>query len=226
MITRDQKPSRPLIASMSDLAASGGYYISMPAQVIVAQPGTLTGSIGVYMGKFALGGTLAKIGVTTETVADGANAGIYSPFVPFSPAHRARLQEHIQGFYDTFVSKAAQSRKTTPEKIHAVAQGRVWTGLQARERGLVDALGGLDAAVRIAKERARIPPGEDVELVAYPSRRSLFETLTDQFGGGGAGLLAALGGRTEQRAVGALTAPMRLFRRGEPLALMPYSFLR
>ena len=225
MITRDQKPSRPLIASMSDLAASGGYYISMPAQAIVAQPATLTGSIGVYMGKLALGGTMSKIGVTTETVTSGANADIYSPFEPFDEAGRERLQEHIQGFYETFVDKASKSRKTTPEKIDAVAQGRVWTGQQARERGLVDALGGLDTAVRIAKDRAGIPEDEDVELVAYPSRRSLFETISDQFGGG-ASLWSLLGSRAEQRAVGALTAPVRLFRRGEPLALMPYGFLR
>ena len=224
MITRDQKPSRPLIASMSDLAASGGYYISMPAQAIVAQPATLTGSIGVYMGKLALGGTMSKIGVTTETVTSGANADIYSPFEPFDEAGRERLQEHIQGFYETFVDKASKSRKTTPEKIDAVAQGRVWTGQQARERGLVDALGGLDTAVRIAKDRAGIPEDEDVELVAYPSRRSLFETISDQFGGG-ASLWSLLGSRAEQRAVGALTAPVRLFRRGEPLALMPYGFL-
>jgi protease-4 len=224
-ITRDQKPSRPLIASMSDLAASGGYYISMPAQAIVAQPATLTGSIGVYMGKLALGGTMSKLGLATEAVTSGANADIYSPFEPFDEAGRARLQDHIQGFYETFVDKAANSRKTTPEKIDAVAQGRVWTGQQARERGLVDALGGLDTAVRIAKDRAGIPADEDVELVAYPSRRGLFETISDQFGGG-ASLWSLLGSRAEQRAVGALTAPARLFRRGEPLALMPYGFLR
>jgi protease-4 len=225
MITRDQKPSRPLIASMSDLAASGGYYISMPAQVIVAQPATLTGSIGVYSGKVALGGTLNKIGVGTGTVKDGANADIYSPFAPFSPEQRARLQDHIQGFYENFVEKAAESRKATPEQIDRVAQGRVWTGRQARENGLVDALGGLDAAVRIAKERARIPAGEDVELVAYPRRRSFYEVLSEQFSGG-ANLWTALGGRAEQRAVSALTAPVRLFRRGEPLALMPFTFVR
>jgi len=225
MITRDQKPSRPLIASMSDLAASGGYYISMPAQVIVAQPATLTGSIGVYSGKVALGGTLNKIGVGTGTVKDGANADIYSPFAPFSPEQRARLQDHIQGFYENFVEKAAESRKATPEQIDRVAQGRVWTGRQARENGLVDALGGLDAAVRIAKERARIPAGEDVELVAYPRRRSFYEVLSEQFSGG-ANLWTAFGGRAEQRAVSALTAPVRLFRRGEPLALMPFTFVR
>src|SRR5688572_10479553 len=226
MITRDQKPSRPLVASMSDLAASGGYYISMPAQVIVAQPATLTGSIGVYMGKIALGGTLEKVGVGTETVTDGANADIYSPFARFEPAHRERLQAHMQDFYENFVTKAAASRKTTAERIDAVAQGRVWTGRQARERGLVDALGGLDEAVRIAKERARIPADEDVELVAYPARRGLFETISEQFGGGSLNVWSMFGRGVDTRAVGALTAPARLFRRGEPLALMPFAFVR
>ena len=225
MITRDKKPSRPLIASMSDLAASGGYYISLPAQVIVAEPATLTGSIGVYMGKIAVGGTLNKVGVTTETVTAGANSDINSPFVPFSPAQRARLQDQIQGFYENFVEKVAESRKTTPEKIDAVAQGRVWTGRQAREHGLVDALGGLDVAVRIAKERAHIPADEDVQLVAYPARRSLYETIADQFGVR-MNVWGMLAGGAEQRAVSALTAPARLFRRGEPLTLMPYVFVR
>ena len=224
MITRDEKPSRPLVASMSDLAASGGYYIAMPAQVIVAQPATLTGSIGIYGGKFALAGTMEKIGVTTETVKSGANADIYSPFAPFSPPQRERLQDYMQGFYENFVEKAAESRKTSPEQIDMVAQGRVWTGRQAREHGLVDELGGLDTAVRIAKERAGIDADEDVELVIYPPRRSIYEALTEQFGGG-AGLWSVLG-RGEQRAMAALSAPVRLFRRGEPLALMPFTFVR
>jgi protease-4 len=225
MITRDKNPSRPLIASMSDLAASGGYYISMPAHVIVAQPATLTGSIGVYWGKFDVRGTLNKIGVTTETVTSGENADIYSPFDTLTPAQRARLQDQIQGFYENFVEKAAESRKTTPETIDAVAQGRVWTGRQARERGLVDALGGLDVAIRIAKERAKIPANEDVELVTYPARRSLFETLTGQFGAR-MDAWSLLANGVERQAVAAATAPVRLFRRGEPLALMPYAFIR
>jgi protease-4 len=124
------------------------------------------------------------------------------------------------------VAKAAASRKTTADRIDAVAQGRVWTGRQARERGLVDALGGLDEAVRIAKERARIPADEDVELVAYPSRRSLFEALSDPFGGGSLNVWSLLGRGVDTQAVGALTAPARLFRRGEPLALMPFAFVR
>jgi protease-4 len=226
-ITREQDPDRPIVTSMSDLAASGGYYIAMPTEAIVAQPGTLTGSIGIFGGKIVIGGTLAKAGVTTETVTSGANADIYSPFAPFSPSQRAKVEEFMQDFYDNFVGKVAESRKVTPEAIRAVAQGRVWTGRQALEHGLVDKLGGLDAAVALAKERAKIPANEDVQLVVYPERRSLFETLSEQFGGAGsAGLWSMLAGTTERRAVAALSAPTRLFRRGEPLALMPFTFVR
>lgn len=226
IITRDQKPSRPLITSMSDLAASGGYYIALPGQVIVAQPATLTGSIGIYTGKVAIGGTLDKIGITRETVISGANADLESPFTPFSPAQRAKMQQLIQGFYEDFVEKVAQSRKTTPEKIDAVAQGRVWTGQQAREHGLVDQLGGLDTAIAIAKERAKIPASEDVELVEYPGKRTLFETLSEEFGSTQANAFGLLLGHGEARAMGAITAPVRLFQRGEPLALMPFTFVR
>lgn len=226
MITRDEDPSRPLIASMSDLGASGGYYIAMPAQVIVAHPATLTGSIGIYTGKFALAGAMEKIGVSTETVTSGVNADIYSPFERFSPPQRDRVQEYMQGFYSNFIEKAAQSRNMTPEQIDQVAQGRVWTGRQAREHGLIDALGGLDRAVTIAKERANIAADEDVEIVVYPPRRSLYEAITSQFGSGGPAAWTLLAGTAEQRALAALTAPVRLFRRSEPLALMPFTFVR
>jgi protease IV len=227
MITRDQKPSRPLITSMSDLAASGGYYISLPGQTIVAQPGTLTGSIGIYTGKMVLDGTLDKVGVTHETVSSGGNADIYSPFAKFTPAQRARVEDFLQDFYNNFLDKVAASRHTTREKIDSVAQGRVWTGAQARERGLVDMLGGLDTAIEVAKQRAKIPADEDVELVSYPARRSFYEALTEQFrGSAGLGIWNLLAGADEGRAIAALTAPARLFRRGEPLALMPYTFLR
>jgi protease-4 len=211
---------------MSDLAASGGYYIALPGQVIVAQPATLTGSIGIFTGKVAIGGTLDKIGVTRETVISGANADLESPFTPFTPAQRAKMLQLMQGFYEDFVEKTAQSRKTTPEKIDAVAQGRVWTGAQAREHGLVDVLGGLDTAVSIAKERAHIPANEDIEIVEYPGRRTLFETLSEEFGSTRVSPLSGLLGRSELRAVGAITAPVRLFQRGEPLALMPFTFIR
>jgi protease-4 len=225
-ITRDQQPSRPLIASMSDLAASGGYYIAMPSHVIVAQPATLTGSIGIFTGKYVLEGAAVKVGVTKETVKSGANADIYSPFDRYSEAQREQITGYLQEFYDTFLEKAAESRKTTPDKIAAVAEGRVWTGQQAREHGLVDALGGLETAVAIAKERAGIAADEDVELIIYPPRRSLYEALTGQFGGVSGDLWSVLGGGPERRALAAISAPGRLFRRGEPLAMMPFTFVR
>ena len=225
-ITRDQEPSRPLIASMSDLAASGGYYISMPAEVIVAQPATLTGSIGIFGGKIAIGETLAKVGVTTATVQSGRNASLSSPFEPFTPEQRAKVMDYMNVFYDAFVEKAARSRRTTPAQIDAVAQGRVWTGRQARARGLVDELGGLDTAVAIAKQRAGISVDEDVELVVYPPRRTLYEVLAQQLGSSSPGAWAPLARESEGRVIAALTAPVRLFRRGEPLALMPFAFVR
>jgi len=224
MITRDQKPSRPLIVSMSDLAASGGYYIAMPAHVIVAQPATLTGSIGVYSGKFALRGTMDKIGVTTETVTSGQNADIYSPFDRFSEAQRGKLLDYMQGFYENFVEKAAESRKMTPERLDAVAQGRVWTGAQAREHGLVDELGGLDVAIGLAKQRANIDADEDVELVVYRPRRTIYDLLTGQFGGRMHAWNAVAG--AEARAIAALGTRAAWFRRGEPLALLPFAFVR
>jgi protease-4 len=225
-ITRDENKSRPLIASMSDLAASGGYYISMPAQVIVAQPGTLTGSIGIFGGKVAIGDTLEKIGINVETVQSGRNATLSSPFTPFTPEQRTKLQAYMESFYDGFVKKAAESRHSTPEQIHAVAQGRVWTGRQAREHGLVDELGGLDRAVAIAKERAGIPADQEVELVSFPPRRTLYQAIAEQFGSpSGAGVWARLIG-VEGRAIAAVAAPVRIFRRGEPLALIPFAFVR
>jgi len=226
-ITRDENPKRPIVTSMSDLAASGGYYIAMPTEAIVAQPGTLTGSIGIFGGKMVIGGTLDKLGVTTEAVVSGANAGIYSPFAPFTPAQREKVASFMDDFYKNFLTKVAESRKSTPAAIHAVAQGRVWTGRQALGHGLVDALGGLDAAVALAKEKAKIPANEDVQLVVYPERRGLLDALSEQFGGAGtAGLWSMLAGTSERRAMAALSAPTRLFRRGEPLALMPFTFVR
>jgi protease-4 len=163
--------------------------------------------------------------VTTETVQAGRNATINSPFHQFSPEQRTKVLHYMQGFYDNFVEKAAESRRTTPERIDAVAQGRVWTGRQARQHGLVDELGGLNKAIEIAKERARIPADEDVEVVVYPARRSIYEALTAQFGTAGFSAWSLFAGDAERRAIAALTAPVRLFRRGEPLALMPFAFM-
>lgn len=225
-ITHEQNPSRPIVASMSDLAASGGYYISMPADVIVAQPATLTGSIGIFGGKIAVGEALTKIGVATATVQSGRNAAISSPFEPFTLEQREKIASYMRVFYDGFVQKAAANRGRTPAEVEAVAQGRVWTGQQAQERGLVDMLGGLDTAIAIAKERAGIPEDEDVELVTYPAPRTLYEALSERLSETtGAAIWSRLAG-SEARVLAAITAPARVFRRGEPLALMPFTFVR
>jgi protease-4 len=225
-VMREQHPSRPLVASMSDLAASGGYYVSMAAEFIVAQPATLTGSIGIFSGKVVIGEALAKIGVTTATVQSGRNASLSSPFAPFTPEQRAKVMEYMGVFYDTFVEKAAVARRTTPEAIDALAQGRVWTGQQALEHGLVDAVGGLGTAITWAKQRAGISEDDDVEVVVYPPSRTLYEALTQQLASPAAGVWASLAAGAEGRAIAALTVPIRMFRRSEPLALMPFSFVR
>jgi protease-4 len=226
MLAREEKP---LIVSMGDLAASGGYYIAMPGHVIVAQPGTLTGSIGIYTGKFAIGGTLEKFGASMEAVSEGKMAQMDSPARPFTDAERAKVEEQVQAFYDQFVTKVAEARKSTPAKIDAVARGRVWTGRQAKKIGLVDELGGLDRAVAIAKERAKIAAASDVELVVYPPRPSIFDALSHPLGQTEESSLQsalALVAPSERRLMRQVLAPMRLLGRREPLALMPFVFTR
>jgi protease-4 len=231
MIAKTERADRPIVASMSDLAASGGYYIAMPAQAIVAQPSTLTGSIGIFGGKIVTGGIYEKLGARIESTSIGKNAELDSPVRPFNASELKKVQEQLQSFYDGFVEKVAQSRHTTPEKIDAIAQGRVWTGRQARQNGLVDALGGLDAAVAIAKQRAKLAPGTEVELVVFPPRKSFYELLTEQLSGSSEQMamstwLAANLSKGELEALRVMRGPLTMFRRGEPLLLMPTSFLR
>lgn len=218
---------KPVVASMSDLAASGGYYVAMPADVIVAQPGTLTGSIGVVGGKLALGGAFDKLGVAVEEVSAGRMAGINSIVNPYSDAGRERVQQIIDAFYEEFLARAAEGRGMTRDAVHAVGQGRVWTGRQARNLGLVDELGGMDAAVAAAKRLAGIEAGREVTLVQYPRPRTFFETLSEglEIRAGGSLLDAILPGSRLAAGADAATAPLRLFRPGEPLALMPYIYL-
>ena len=231
MIARNERADRPVVASMSDLAASGGYYIAMPAQVIVAQPSTLTGSIGIFGGKVVTGGVYEKLGARIEATSIGKHAEIDSPARPYNPEELGKLREQLQAFYDRFVEKVATSRHSTPVKIDALAQGRVWTGRQAKQNGLVDALGGLDSAIALAKQRAKIPAENDVELVVYPPRKSFYEILADQFGGSGdqmavSAWLSANLSKGELDALRVMRGPLAMFHRGEPLALMPFTFLR
>jgi protease IV len=224
MLTRGRKP---IVASMSDLAASGGYYIAIPAHAIVAQPGTLTGSIGILGGKFVTAGLFEKMGARIDNVKQGRRADMQSPVRRYTRDERARMEAQLQAFYDQFVEKVAEARRSTPEEIDGIAQGRVWTGRQAQELGLVDELGGLERAIAIARQRARIPADAEVQLVIYPPRRTLYQ-LVSPFGGtwSGPGSLWPLLSDADREAMTQVTQPLRLFRPGEPLALMPYVFVR
>ena len=221
MLAREVKP---VIVSMGNVAASGGYYIAVPANVIVAEPGTITGSIGVVTGKFVLKDALAKLGVGTDAVSDGKLAELYSPFKPFSTDERARVEEQMRTTYELFLSRVAEGRQSTPAKIDVVAQGRVWTGRQAHELHLVDELGGLDTAVQIAKQRARIDPSRDVELVVYPSRRSIFDWIENPSGASTNATLDTLMHRPDTRVLASALSILSLFHRGEPLAVLPNIF--
>lgn len=226
VLMRDAKPARPFVVSMSDLAASGGYYMAMAAPQIVAEPGTLTGSIGIFGGKIVTGGVYAKLGVNIEGVSKGAHADMNSPTRRYSVAERAKVGQQLQAFYDQFVERVAASRHMTPEHVDAIAQGRVWTGRQARQNGLVDSLGGLERAVALVRQKAKLP-GTEVELVIYPQRRSLYDILTSQLSGSNEQMrLAAMLGLTERRGLAQATAPWTLFRKGEALALMPFGLVK
>ena len=232
MLTREKMP---VIVSMGDVAASGGYYIAAPAHVIVAEPGTITGSIGVVTGKFVLGGAMEKLGIGTGSVGEGRNAEIYSPFRAFTAPERARIDEMMQATYELFLSRVVEGRKSQRDKIHAVAQGRVWTGHQALERGLVDEIGGLDRAIQIAKEKAKLDVNQIVDMVIYPQKPSLFDILANPLGTGTSMGLELLLPRHDTRAREAAAAAqtiestaktLSLFHRGESLLLMPNVFVR
>jgi protease IV len=221
LITRREKPDRPTIVSMSDLAASGGYYIATSADAIVAQPGTLTGSIGIFGGKIALDGTYKKLGLNVESVGAGRNAEMNSPVRPYNESERAKLQEQLRAFYDQFLEKVATARGLSISQVDAIAQGRVWTGRQAKGVGLVDELGGLQTAVRLAKRRATIAEDAEVTLVSFPGRRGLIERLFEQFGQSGYARVAALMPDLVQGGLSPLALSRGLFRPGEVLVWLP-----
>ena len=171
------RKEKPVVVSMSDVAGSGGYWIAMPATRIVAQPQTLTGSIGVLAGKFSVDGLMAKLGVTADKVVFGEKADAFSPFRPFTAEERKVLKDEILWTYERFLAKAAEGRGLTRDEVDAVGRGRIWTGRQAKELGLVDELGGLTMALGIAKKEAGIDAGQDVRLDVWPRKRSIWQTL-------------------------------------------------
>jgi len=167
--------NKPLIVSMGDSAASGGYYIACPANSIFAEPGTVTGSIGVISGKLNLRGLYDKIGIKKEILKRGRNSDIYTLYSGFNDEQKEIVNRHIQETYQDFVSKVAKGRNMKEEEVELIAQGRIWTGRQAKEKGLVDELGGLQKAISFAKEKANLKGVTDV--VIYPKSSALWRQL-------------------------------------------------
>ena len=198
---------KPVVVSMSDVAASGGYWIALPANKIVAQPGTLTGSIGVITGKFNLQGLYAKLGLSKDFVTTSDNATLDYLFQSFTPAQRESVQKYMLGIYKDFIGIVAKARGMTVEDADRIAQGRVWTGDRARQLGLVDELGGLDTAINMAKELAKIPKTEQVSLVYLPAPKSLLERILSFTG--------------DVRLSGSVAAPRAWLTRLESLAREP-----
>ena len=172
------KEKKPVVISMSDVAASGGYYIAAGANKILAQPSTITGSIGVVAGKPVVKGFYDWIGVSNEYVLRGKHAGIFRETEKFTPEERVKFEEWIrETYYQDFVPKVAKGRNKDAAYVDSVAQGRVWTGAQGKERGLVDEFGGLDRAVEVAKQLANIPADKGVHRVILPHPRTLLQEL-------------------------------------------------
>ena len=169
-----------MVISMSDLAASGGYFIAMTGDPIVAYPNTLTGSIGVIMGKINLRGFYDKIGIQKELLTRGRFASLDSDYENLTDDERQKLRQEVDDFYKAFVSRVAEGRKRPYDQIEPLAQGRVWLGAQGKQNGLVDELGGIDRAIELAKEKAHIPVGEKITLVAYPPKRNILEMLVNR----------------------------------------------
>lgn len=223
------KQKKPVVVSMSDVAASGGYYIACNANKIVAEPSTYTGSIGIFAGKPVMKEFYNWLGITNEYVLRGKNAGLFRETEKFTPEERDKFFGIIKStYYDEFVPKVAKGRGRDPEYIDSIGQGRVWTGAQGKEKGLVDEFGGLDRAIEIAKQLAGIPADKSVRRVILPYPRSFFESL---FGGGGDDE-ASIKLQQQRAAFEALPEDVRRtlqyatmldrMKRGEAMAIMPF----
>ncbi|HEX8852815.1 MAG TPA: signal peptide peptidase SppA [Pyrinomonadaceae bacterium] len=226
------KRQKPVVVSMGDLAASGGYYISMNANRIIAEPSTLTGSIGVFAGKPVVKGFYDWIGISNEYVMRGKNAGMFRATEKFSPDERAKFEEGMNRFYNNdFLPKVAAGRGRDVEYVRSIAEGRVWTGAQGKANGLVDEMGGLERAVEVAKELAKIPADKGVRRRVFPAPRSFLQSF---LGIGGEEEDAAVVKAREQRAAVLSVMPedlRRAFRyaqlldrmkHGEVMAMLPY----
>lgn len=213
---------KPTVISMSDDAASGGYYMAMSGDPLIAYPATITGSIGVVFGKPNLHGLYDKIGITKDYVSRGRFALIESDYSSLNDAERMKLRQGIDSDYADFVGKVAAARKKPVSAIEPIAQGRVWMGDQAQANGLVDQLGGLDKAVELVKTRAGIAAGRQVTLVLYPPARSLFDVLFRPDPDAEADAMLSGIGLAPVRAAWH-DASLRVWMRGGMLRMMPFT---
>ena len=182
-VKKAQAAGKPVVVSMGGVAASGGYYIATSADKIVAEPGTITGSIGVFTGKVSIGKSLNLIGVTADQVGVGKNALMNSSITPYSPDQWEAVKAQADGIYADFKQKVAAGRKLPLDKVEDIARGRVWSGADASERGLVDQLGGFWTAADLAKKLAHIAPADRVVFEVYPRQKGFLEFLGELFSG-------------------------------------------
>jgi len=206
-VGRARAAGKKVVVSMAGMAASGGYFVAMGADRVVAQPATITGSIGVFSGKMVLADLWTKLGITWDGVKRGDNADMMSANKPFSPQAWERLNRQLDAIYADFTTKAAKGRNMAPERLEELAKGRIWTGADAQARGLVDALGGWDVAQAQVRELLKLAPDEGLELVSYPKPLSPWRKLAKMLGGSGGSLTEDEGVRALLRAA-KLMAPL------------------
>ncbi len=213
---------KPVVISMSDDAASGGYYMAMSGDPLVAEPGTITGSIGVVFGKPDLHGLYDKLGITKDYVSRGRFALLESDYAPLSEAGKVKLREGIDSDYEDFVARVAAARRKPVAAIEPIAQGRVWLGSQAKANGLVDELGGLDRALEMLKAKSGIAAGAHVNLVLYPPKRSIFDLLFRSNSDASTDAMLSGVGLDALRTAWQ-DASLRVWMRGGMLRMLPFS---
>lgn len=181
-VKKAQKAGKKVVVSMGSLAASGGYYVSLSADKIIAWPSTITGSIGVVGGKLVIGQSLEMLGINARTIKVGANAGMNSEYEVYTPEQLAKRDAGLDAIYNDFTAKVAEGRKIPLEKVREMAKGRVWSGSDAKERGLVDSFGGYRAALEEAKKLAGLSAGDAPSMKNFSTPASPFEAMAEAFG--------------------------------------------
>jgi protease IV len=225
-VERAKEAGKPVVVSMGSLAASGGYYVSTGADAIIANRGTITGSIGIFGGKFAIDGTFNKIGVTFDTVSVGGDFANAYGVAPFNQGQEAEIRAMLKRGYDRFLGLVGEGRDMTYDEVHAIARGRVWSGEEAQKIGLVDELGGFLTAIEKAKELAGIEADKSPLLVYYPHRKTGFEAFESLFGvsaetARAAAVLSALAGDERTQALIEELAVADAMNSGQTMAMGP-----